>query len=266
MAEESLNLKEQAYDRIRELLRTGRLQPGTKVSTLGLSRRLGISRTPIREALSRLANAGVVREVPGSGVFVHQPNAHEIDEVYGLREVLEAYAAREASAKITPGELEHLEELCLQWRSIAQRLRDSGEPQLDGKSEARWIRIDELFHECLLKAARNRLLYRTIDDMRLMSRTLEMGGPDTDRSISLSVAAKTYRDHTRLLRALRRGDAAAAEVLMRKQIRMGCDRHLEQLRRQKHSAQSHRPGQKNRARRRGEEKVSHDGADGVKDG
>src|SRR5687768_10993991 len=111
MAVTPFNLRQQAYERIRDLLRSGRLEPGARLSTLELSRRLGISRTPIREALSKLSSDGVVREVPGFGAYVHAPDARELAEVYGLREALEAYAAREAAANITDGELDRLDEL-----------------------------------------------------------------------------------------------------------------------------------------------------------
>ena len=110
MAGPSFNLRQQAYDRIRELLRSGDLSPGDRVSSLGLSKRLGISRTPVREALSRLCSDGVVREVPGFGVMVHIPDEKELVELYGLREVLECYAAREAARHITNEEVVRLVE------------------------------------------------------------------------------------------------------------------------------------------------------------
>lgn len=230
MAVASFNLRQQAYERIRDLLRSGRLQPGARLSTLELSRRLGISRTPIREALSKLSSDGIVREVPGFGAYVHQPDAQELGEVYGLREVLEVYVAREAAAHITRAELDRLEELCLRWLAIAHHLRDSSAEHLDAKAKDRCIRIDEQFHETLLAAARNKLLFKTVDDMRLLSRTLEARRLDPSGWITLSMIARTYRDHAKLLRALQRRDADAAEHWMRHQIRMGREHHLRRAR------------------------------------
>jgi DNA-binding GntR family transcriptional regulator len=160
MAVAPFNLRHQAYERIRALVRSGRLAPGERVSTLELSRRLGISRTPIREALSKLASEGIMREVPGVGAYVHEPDATEVAELYGLREVLETYAAREAAAHMTDAELDRLEELCLRMRAVARHLRESGERYLDARSRDLWIDIDEKFHETLLTAAGNRLLKR----------------------------------------------------------------------------------------------------------
>src|SRR5687768_10756057 len=230
MAVTPFNLRQQAYDRIRDLLRSGHLQPGARLSTLELSRRLGISRTPIREALSKLSSDGIVREVPGFGAYVHEPDEQELAEVYGLREAIEAYAAREAAASILPAELDRLEELCLRWLAMARHLRDSGELHLDAKSRELSVRIDEKFHETLIRAARNRLLFKTLDDMRLMSRTLEARQLGTNSAITLPMLARTYRDHATLLRVLRKRDADAAEHWMRRQLRMGREFHLNLLR------------------------------------
>jgi DNA-binding GntR family transcriptional regulator len=222
------NLRQQAYDRIRELLRSGDLPPGARVSSLGLSKRLGISRTPVREALSKLCADGVMREVPGFGVLVHVPDEHELRELYGMREVLECYAAREAAAHIQDDEVIRLEELVRQWVAIAHHLRDSGEPVLSDRLHDRWIKIDEKFHELVLAAARNQLLYKTVSDMRLMAQTLE---GRRALNVALGPAARTIRDHVRLLGTLRRHDADAAEQSMRAQIRTGRERHLAELRR-----------------------------------
>lgn len=226
----SFSLRQQAYERIRELLRSGRWEPGAKLSTLELSRRLGISRTPIREALSKLSSDGIVREVPGFGAYVLEPSEAELVEVYGLRETLEAYAAREAAAHITEAELDHLEELVARWRAIAHHLRDSGQQRLDAKAEEHGIRIDEQFHKTLLGAARNRLLFKTVDDMRLMSRTLEARRLHSSDMTDLALISRSFRDHARLLRALRRRDPDAAEHWMRHQIRMGRNHHLRSIR------------------------------------
>jgi DNA-binding GntR family transcriptional regulator len=232
------NLRQQAYDRIRELLKAGEMPPGARVSSLELSRRLGISRTPVREALSRLCADGVVREVPGFGVCIHQPDETELRELYGMREVLESYAAREAAKHIKADELTRLNELLLQWRSLARHLQESGEPYLDNKLSDRWIKIDEKFHDIVLVAARNKLLYKTVSDMRLTAQTLESRRESPFSNIALGPASKTYRDHTRLWRALVRHDSAAAVYWMREQLTMGRDRHLSELRKNQEESKS----------------------------
>jgi DNA-binding GntR family transcriptional regulator len=122
--------------------------------------------------------------------------------------------------------------LLLQWRALARHLKESGEPYLDKRLGERWIKIDEKFHDIVLAAARNKLLYKTVSDMRLTSITLEARGHNSGYTVALGPAAKTYRDHTRLWRALKRHDSKAAEYWMHEQLKMGCDRHLADL--QKH--------------------------------
>lgn len=223
----AFNLRQQAYDRIRDLLRSGAISPGTRVSSLGLSKRLGISRTPVREALSRLCADGVVREVPGFGVKVHVPDEKELTELYAMRELLECYAAREAANHISADEITRLDEQLKQWRAIARSLRDGTETTLDNRLQDRWIKIDEKFHEIVLAAARNDLLSKMVDDMRLTARTLETQHPN----LSLGPLARTLLDHTRLMRALARRDAEAAEYWMRRQLSSGRERHLDEVRR-----------------------------------
>lgn len=81
-----------------------------------------------------------------------------------------------------------------------------------------------------MKGAQNRMLFKTLDDMRVISRTLEARRRDPVGSIDLSMVARTFRDHARLLRALRRRDGDAADHWMRQQIRVGRDQHLRLLR------------------------------------
>mgnify|MGYP000508562119 CR=1 FL=1 len=145
-------------------------------------------------------------------------------------QLLSRHAAREAAKHINDAELVRLKELMLQWRSLARHLQESAEPYLDNKLNDRWIRIDEKFHDIVLAAARNKLLYKTVSDMRLTAQTLEARRESPFSNVALGPAAKTYRDHTRLWRALMRHDSAAADYWMREQLRMGCERHLADLR------------------------------------
>ena len=108
------NLRRLAYDRIREMLGRGKFPPGVRVSTQELAKQLGISRTPVREALSQLASQGLVREMPGFGVYVQLPVRQELEELYGMREILESYATSMAVKYISDGELAQMSFCCEQ--------------------------------------------------------------------------------------------------------------------------------------------------------
>ena len=219
------SLRRRAYDRIRDMLSHGQFPPGSRVSTLDLSKQLGISRTPVREALSQLSSQGLIQEVPGFGMYVQIPERQELEELYGMREILETYAAARAAESITPAEIAQMEVCCDELRALAAHLRTQPSGHLDEKSMSRWLKIDERFHAILLGAARNRLLLKTAKDMRLLSRTLDVRRFEPTH-LTLSGAAQTYRQHATLVRALRRHDAALAEFWIRRQLRIGRERHL----------------------------------------
>jgi DNA-binding GntR family transcriptional regulator len=228
-AEKLPNLSEEAYARLRDMLRDGELPAGSRVSGLELSRKLGISRTPVRDAIRRLAGEGLVKQVPGNGAFVRMPTRAELVELYDMRELLESYAATEAAAKMTADQLEELADCCRQWRQLTEQLRRLHGPGLLDRLYQRWIAIDDRFHQVLVGSARNGLLSKTIGDMRLLSRTLHLRQFDREPQISFRSAAWSYRQHATLVRALRRRDAATACFWMKKQIRVGKQRHLAHL-------------------------------------
>ncbi len=211
------------------MLGTGHFPPGSRVSTLELSKQLGISRTPVREALSQLASQGLVKEMPGYGVYVQIPERQEVEELYGMREVLESFAASQAAKLITDGELSQLEFCVQQWLALAKHIRLSPDKRLEEKLHERWLKLDEKFHTGLLGAARNGLLSKAVKDMRLLGRTLDIKRSGEQPLITLSVAAKTYRHHATLVRALRRRDADAAERWMKIQMRDARRRRLAEL-------------------------------------
>lgn len=227
------NLYEEAYDRIRHMLLYGEIAVGSRISSVELSKKLGISRTPIREAIRRLASEGLVKQISGYGAFMQMPSPDELIELYDMREVLESFGAAEAAVKITDAELKELDDCCVQWRDMVLQLRRLSGRGLISRLYNRWITIDERFHEVLLTASRNRLLRKAVSDMRLMSRTLDLRRLDSNSLplITFYSAAWTYRHHASLVRALKRRDVELARAWMSRQIRTGKLLHLENLRR-----------------------------------
>lgn len=227
------NLYEEAYDRIRHMLLYGEIAVGSRISSVELSKKLGISRTPIREAIRRLASEGLIKQVSGYGAFMQMPTPDELVELYDMREVLESFAAAEAAVKITDPEIKELEGCCDQWRDMVLQLRRLSGQGLISRLYNRWITIDERFHEVLLAASRNRLLGKAVSDMRLMSRTLDLRRLDSNSLplITFYSAAWTYRHHASLVRALKKRNAELARTWMSRQIRTGKHLHLEHLKR-----------------------------------
>jgi DNA-binding GntR family transcriptional regulator len=128
---------------IRAAILDGRLQPDQPLREIELAQQLGTSRTPIREALLLLEKDGLVEAAPNRGATVKSYDASDLEELYGLRAVLEGYAARAAAPRISEDEIALLEASCERY----SRLRESSEvlPQL----------VDEnlRFHDVILQAA-----------------------------------------------------------------------------------------------------------------
>src|SRR5688500_796944 len=85
----SRNLSDEVVDSLREAIRSGLLPPGVRLVERDIAARLGVSRIPVREAIQRLAEEGLVRKVAHRGTFVYSPSAAEIEQISSLRVVLE---------------------------------------------------------------------------------------------------------------------------------------------------------------------------------
>lgn len=107
-----------AYNEIRRLILYKELRSGQKLSEIGLSDQLGVSRTPVREALRRLANDGYILLVPKSGAWVASPTRQEVEDAYAVRRKLEGWAAGMAVHNVTPLFLARLEDKILEEEDI----------------------------------------------------------------------------------------------------------------------------------------------------
>src|SRR5690554_6680547 len=122
----NMTQKQRAYDFIREKLIAGELHPGTRLSDVALSKEIGVSRTPVREAINQLASEDLVELVPHNGAFVKVPDEQELVELYDVRQLLETYAVTRAAAQINPGNLRKLEEMIDLMDAIISQLAASG--------------------------------------------------------------------------------------------------------------------------------------------
>ena len=111
------------YDRIKQDIVSGRLQPGEPLSEEDLAQRLQASRTPVREALRRLNHEGLVRIVPNKGAFVRVLTLRDIREIYEVREALESFAAGQAAMRMSPEQISTISQLA---KSLKRRKKHLG--------------------------------------------------------------------------------------------------------------------------------------------
>lgn len=145
---------DQVQARLRDLILSGSLAPGTRIDQTELARRFGTSVIPIREALARLQSSGLVRIVPHRGVFVEELSADELVDIYGVREVLEEQAARLAADHLTDADVARLEALAHQMEMLAE-----------AGDYAAYLQLNREFHFTIYQASHRRHLLQMIKQL-----------------------------------------------------------------------------------------------------
>jgi DNA-binding GntR family transcriptional regulator len=199
-SEASGSLVDVAYQTMRKRILDNQWAPGFRALEQELALALGMSRTPVREALIRLANEGLVEVVPRHGMRVLPVSAIAMDEIYQVLGSLEATAAELVAAR-KPGakEIAPLE--------AASRAMDAALRRDDLDA---WAEADERFHKHLVELSGNRLLAATVHNFWDRAHRARM--------FTLRLRAKpvhSTREHTALVRAIRSGDVAAAREIHR---------------------------------------------------
>jgi DNA-binding GntR family transcriptional regulator len=198
---------------IREAIIDGRLAPGQRLKEEELARELGMSRTPVREALLLLQSEGLVESIPRRGAAVRSYAVDDLDDMYQLRAVLEGYAARRAATRISPEDVARLEESCARF----DRLR--------AEDDVRDLVKENLFfHNVILDSARSgRLvpLVRKVIELPLVYKSFYWYSPEQ------KLISEHY--HKQLTRALGAGDAKRAEMIMTEHVLEARDFLLAQL-------------------------------------
>lgn len=227
---------EKSYQAIRQQLESGRLSPGDKLVTRNLAHEFGVSLSPIREAINRLATEGLVVHTPGAGASVKQLSLHDLNELYELRDAIESCAAGLAAESITTDELEELEFIVAAQADLVSELSgnedSTSNPRSATKSQmAKWVALEEQFHEEVIRCARNRLLAKVIRDQRTIGRIFE-SHLDHGDLLTAESANNTVKGKRELLAVFRARDSERARQIMSQQIRTG-RRHVIELLRKK---------------------------------
>ena len=196
-----MRLSEKAYYLIKEKIVTLELLPFSVINEQALMEELELGRTPIREALLRLAAEGLVDIVPRRGMFVASIKITDLQKIFEVRMLLEGFCARLAAQRIT-------EEQIAQMEAILQRL---GQVQ-NGDVETLMV-IDERFHALLYQAADNEFLAETLE--RLYAPSLRLWHLALDR---LNDVRGAIEQHRGVAEALKAGDGARAEALMQQHV------------------------------------------------
>ncbi|HSK84095.1 MAG TPA: GntR family transcriptional regulator [Rubrobacter sp.] len=199
-------------ERLRALILTGEYGPDERLIEEQLAERLGVSRTPVRQALTMLEAEGLVEITPNRGATVCSFSIEDVWDIYDLRAVLEGHAARRAAGRIERRELERLRELAREMEGLPGQFDDHEE-------EIRaLVALNHKFHGTIVEASRNRRLERLINrtvEIPLMFKAFYWY-TSHERTIS-------NHYHRQILEALENGDADRAEIIMREHVYKGRD-------------------------------------------
>lgn len=196
------SLKQQAYQAIKHKIVSLALEPGAVIDETALIEELGFGRTPIREALQRLALEKLVDIVPRRGMFVTEIGITDLQRLFEVRQELESMAARLAARRGRP---EH-------WRRMAEALSPLENPEAHLNNEL-LIAIDEACHQIMYEAADNEFLFDALSGMYALSLRLWY--------YSLTKIDKmhsTVLEHRDIMYALQEGDADRAALLLEQHI------------------------------------------------
>lgn len=192
------------YRALQDLLARQHFAPGQRLNVEALSRELGVSRTPVWEALKKLEVEGVVRTRPRKGVYVTAPDADKAREIYVVREAVEGLASRLAARHITTPELRALEH-SLDVQAAAAAAADV----------PAYSRADIEFHNLVVQASRNETLIRILRSLYGQILVLRLQTLNLKHRMRPSIA-----EHQQIFAALKSGDPERAETAARRHIRM----------------------------------------------
>ncbi len=199
------SLGQHVFENLKQAIVRGEMTPGSRIVESRIADALGISRTPVREAMHKLEREGLLRRLPRGGFSILSLNREDIEETFGIRSALESYAARLAAIRHKADELLPLEMKINEYQRC-----------LDSKDLSALPEINTEFHDHLYAMSRSPKLIKMINDLKDQIYRF--------RKILLRVeemAATSNEDHRQMLKAMNDRDADRVEKLVREHILRG---------------------------------------------
>ncbi|MBK9019459.1 MAG: GntR family transcriptional regulator [Sulfuritalea sp.] len=196
------SLSEQAVGLLRERIYNHALLPGQRLDEALLAEQMGISRTPLREALKVLSAEGLVDLQPHKGCFVAELGLRDLEEIFPIMATLEGRVAHEVAQKRTPAQLKALD-----------ALHEKLEKHAAAGDVDRYYETNYVFHDQMQSCAGNRWLQIVIGDLRKLLKLSRHHSLRLEGRLAASLA-----EHRALMQALHRQDADAAEGVMRQHL------------------------------------------------
>jgi DNA-binding GntR family transcriptional regulator len=218
--ERTKSLKEKTYDILKEMILTGRLEPGRLHNEVKLAKELGVSRTPVREALSELRQEGIVDFVPNKGILIREITVKQVQEIFEIRQIIESYVTQAVASRLSAADLKKLDAIIKKQEKLALR-----------NDNQAFIETDRKFHLLLAARLDNRRLGAILENLR--DQIHFMGIYAIKKSGRMG---QTLTEHIKILAALREGKAKKAQKAMLQHLKNTEKTILELLRVEKPGA------------------------------
>ncbi|MCG8402432.1 MAG: GntR family transcriptional regulator [Firmicutes bacterium] len=195
-------LREIVFESLREAIIQGRLKPGERLMEIQLAEEMGVSRTPVREAIRKLELEGFVVMLPRKGAYVASFSVKDIVDIFEVRAALEGLAAGLAAERATPEELEEMERAVLQIYEVS-----------NGQNLGVLVEKDTNFHELIYKSSRNQRLVQIVTHLKEQIQRF--------RTTSLAVPGRgkhTVEEHKSIIEAISERNIELAASLAREHI------------------------------------------------
>lgn len=207
------------YDYIFKRILDGSIRFGSRLTELGVASELGVSRTPVHDALAKLVNKEIAVYTPGGGIYLKELTRTDIKDLADLRRLYETYATGIAAEGAGPYFIGKMKESCAILRQLALDIREGKIISMN----KRWqIKNDAeiMFHLSIIQSTKNQRLIRVFSDAILFTQilcTLDLN----DRTASLGMVASIYLDHMRLCRMIANREKEKAIAFMGKHLDHG---------------------------------------------
>ncbi|QHQ62541.1 FCD domain-containing protein [Anaerocolumna sedimenticola] len=196
------SLRGRVFNKIREDILSGKYSQNEELKETSIGSELGVSRTPVREALRQLELEGLVNIIPNKGAYVNGISEKDIHDIYIIRSYLEGLCARWACEHITQEQIDELEEVVYLSEFHAKK-----------EHHEQIVELDNKFHQLIYDASDSKILNHVLSDFHHYVQRI--------RKITLSSdnrAANSNKEHTAILDAIRQRDGEKAEFLAHEHI------------------------------------------------
>jgi len=202
------SIADQIYELLKQKILNGEIEPGQRLMQIQVAEGLKASRTPVRDAFRRLEQDGLVERLPQGGVRTTFIDSRTLNEVFGLRSILEAYAVELACDRITPEEISILRKLMRQAKEVLESKEINREKKIRDLCE-----LNSQFHDTIYQATENSYLLDFIKNLRNVVRRLRYLGLRADHTW-----IEVWEEHAQLINFLELRDKESAIELIKKHL------------------------------------------------